>query len=161
MKLLITGLLCALLLIAAALPAFATEEDDDMEESHGYYLSTMLDLPWDQAHEKVTAALKDQGFSVLTEIDMQAKFKEKLDKDIPPYLIMGACGAGFAYRAWEIDDHIGVMLPCNVVLHEEVDGQIEVMIRDPRGLSQFDPNLAAIAEEVYGKMVAVIAALEA
>jgi uncharacterized protein (DUF302 family) len=146
------------LAIVLLAPAYAAEET--AEEGSDFYFSKMLELPFDEAKSKVTDALKAQGFAVLTEIDMRAKFKEKLGKDIPRYLILGACGAGFAYKAWEINDHVGVMLPCTVVLHEEADGEVEVLIRNPRGLVAFDPELEPVAEEVYGKMQAVLAALE-
>jgi uncharacterized protein (DUF302 family) len=156
---LLRGLTLLLFMLALALsaPALADEEDEEMSE--GFYLETALNVPFAEAKQKVTDALAAQGFAVLTEIDFQAKVKEKLNKDIPPYTILGACGAGFAHRAWEINDHVGVMLPCTVVLEYEDEDVTEVLFRDPRGLAQFDPDLAPIGEEVYDKLVAVIAAL--
>jgi uncharacterized protein (DUF302 family) len=153
---LLTLALCALALTTAAL----AEEETGMEEAGSEFMleAELHGVTFAQAKEKVVAALKDQGFAVLTEIDLQAKFKEKLGEDIPAYTILGACGPGFAHRAWEINTHVGVMLPCTVVIEEEGD-EIEVLIRDPRGLAQFDPALKEIGEEVYVKMQAVIAAL--
>lgn len=153
-------IIVVLALTALALPAFADDDDEEEEMSEGFYLETVLnDVSFAEAKQRVTDALAAEGFAVLTEIDLQAKFKEKLDKDIPPYTILGACGAGFAHRAWEINDHIGVMLPCTVVIEQEDEDVIEVLFRDPRGLVEFDPALEPIADEVYAKIVAVIEAL--
>ena len=153
-------IIVGLALCALALPAAADEDHEEEEMSEGFYLETVLnDVTFAEAKQRVTDALTAQRFAVLTEIDLQAKFKEKLGKDIPPYTILGACGAGFAHRAWEINDHVGVMLPCTVVIEQEDEDVIEVLFRDPRGLAQFDPALAPIGEEVYTKLLAVIEAL--
>jgi uncharacterized protein (DUF302 family) len=132
----------------------------DSVTSGPFHFATSISLPFDEAKQQVTDALQVQGFSVLTEIDLQAKFKEKVDKDIPRYVILGACGAGFAYRAWEINDRVGVMLPCTVVVQERGENEVAVLFRDPRGLADFDPALEAIGDEVYGKLQAVIEALK-
>jgi uncharacterized protein (DUF302 family) len=79
---------------------------------------------------RVVEALKAQGFGVLTEIDVQRTFKQKIDVDFKPYLILGACNPRFAYRALSADDDIGLLLPCNVILKQESDG-VEVSIQDP------------------------------
>ncbi|MDQ3023731.1 MAG: DUF302 domain-containing protein, partial [bacterium] len=150
--------LLLILLGMLTLPLFAAEEAEEMEAGEEYYLEAELTVPFAEAKTLVTAALAAQGFTVLTEIDLQAKFKEKLNQDIPPYTILGACGPGFAHRAWEINTHVGVMLPCTVVLEQEGD-VVEVLFRDPRGLAQFDPALAPLGEEVYLKIKAVIEAL--
>jgi len=122
------------------------------------HLSRTVPRPFEEAKAAVIEALQAQGFSVLTEIDLQAKFKEKVDKDIPPYVILGACGAGLAYRAWEVDPLVGVHLPCNVSLRG-VYGGTEVLIRDPRSMSQFSDGIALIEPEVSTKLQAVLDAL--
>jgi uncharacterized protein (DUF302 family) len=156
-----TLVLTLLSLVAFVLPAQCNGADEEtVVEDPSFYLETTLALPWDDARAKVEAALVEQKFAVLTEIDLQAKFKEKLDVDIPRYVLLGACGAGFAHKAWEINPHVGILLPCTVVLRENEAGDVHVLMRDPRGLAQFDDELALIGEEVYGKMQAVIAALE-
>jgi uncharacterized protein (DUF302 family) len=126
---------------------------------HKFYLSTQLSGSFADARTRVIEALGAQGFSVLTEIDLQAKFKEKVDKDIPQYIILGACGAGFAYRAWEIDPDIGVLLPCTVCLREEADGRTSVLIRNPQEMMHYNETLQPIADEVYVKMRAVVESL--
>lgn len=95
---------------------------------HG--MSTVVKGSFDEVKEKVVASLKDQGFGILTEIDMQKTLKNKLDVDIEPYLIMGACNAKLANRALSADRSIGLLLPCNVVLRE-TDHSVEVSIQDP------------------------------
>jgi uncharacterized protein (DUF302 family) len=160
-KLFVFLTLMMLALLAVAAPVLAEEEEgEEMEEAgEEYYLEAELHgVTFAEAKDRVVAALQAQGFAVLTEIDLQAKFKEKLGEDIPAYTILGACGAGFAHRAWEINTHVGVMLPCTVVIEEEGD-EIEVLFRDPRGLAEFDPALQGIGDEVYTKIQAVIAAL--
>jgi uncharacterized protein (DUF302 family) len=95
-----------------------------------YGMSIKLNGTLEGVKERVVEALKAQGFGVITEIDMQKTIKAKLGVDFKPYLIMGACNPHFAYRALSVDESIGLLLPCNVVLKQDPDG-VEVSIQDP------------------------------
>ncbi|MBE1494056.1 uncharacterized protein (DUF302 family) [Amycolatopsis lexingtonensis] len=97
-----------------------------------YDLSTTLDLPYEKAVDAVRAALKDQGFGVLTEIDVQATMREKLGADMEPYVILGACNPPLAHRALEADRMIGLLLPCNVVVRADGDDRSLVQALDPQ-----------------------------
>jgi uncharacterized protein (DUF302 family) len=115
-----------------------------------YYLSRTVDATFDQVVQRVTAALKEEGFGVLTDIDVQATLKSKLGADVPPYRVLGACNPSFAHQALQIEDKLGVLLPCNVIVRDAGDGQTEVAAIDP--VASMDrtgnPELASIAEEV-------------
>jgi uncharacterized protein (DUF302 family) len=115
-----------------------------------YHFSTTLSGSFDDAIETVTAALKEKGFGVLTTIDVQKAMKEKIDKDMNPYTILGACNPGFAYKALQEENKIGTMLPCNVVVQQLDDGGIEVSAVDPMASMQGvgNANLGAIAGDV-------------
>ena len=95
-----------------------------------YYLNKTVAVPFEQAEEKIREKLKEVGFGVLTEIDMQATMKRKLDKDLPKYKILGACNPNFAWNAIQTEEKIGIMLPCNVTLIEKGD-KTDVSIMDP------------------------------
>ena len=95
-----------------------------------YYLSKILNIPFNEAETKVTEALKAEGFGILTEIDVKATLKSKLDVDFRPYKIFGACNPSLAHAALQSDDKIGTMLPCNVILQQIEDG-VEVAAIDP------------------------------
>ena len=99
-------------------------------------LQTRLDLPMDAAVEKVTAALKEEGFGVLTEINVQATLKQKIDVDFRPYRILGACNPRLAHQALSADLDVGLMLPCNVVVYEDNGGTM-VQIADPEAMMGF------------------------
>lgn len=122
-----------------------------------YYISTKLDKPFEEAIEEVTEALKEEGFGVLTEIDVKSTLKEKLDVDFKKYQILGACNPGFAYKALQSEDKIGTMLPCNVIV-EESNGGVEVSAVNPLASMQAieNPALEEIAEEVRGLLEKVI-----
>src|SRR5579859_5052667 len=95
-----------------------------------YGFGKNVDLPYEEAIERTKAALKTQGFGVLTEIDVKKTMKEKLDADFQPYIILGACNPQLAHKALTAESEIGLLLPCNVVVHQEDDGS-RVMVMDP------------------------------
>jgi uncharacterized protein (DUF302 family) len=123
-----------------------------------YYFSVTLDLPFEQAIARVTEQLKKEGFGVLTEIDVKATLKKKLDVDFRNYRILGACSPPFAHRALQAEDKIGTMLPCNVIVQERSEGGVEVAAVDPIASMQAidNPDLAGIAMQVRAKLKQVI-----
>ena len=123
-----------------------------------YYYSKIVDLSFDEAVLQVTEQLKKEGFGVLTEIDVKATLKKKLDVDFRNYKILGACNPPFAYRALQSERMIGTMLPCNVIVQEVGEGNTEVTAIDPVASMQAikNPELASIAEQVRGKLKSVI-----
>ena len=96
-----------------------------------YHISKTLTLPFDEAVAATVAALQTHGFGVLTDIDVQATLKKKLDVAFHPYRILGACNPKMAYQALGIEDKIGTMLPCNVIVQQHEDGKVEVSAVDP------------------------------
>jgi uncharacterized protein (DUF302 family) len=123
-----------------------------------YYFSTLTDLNYEDAIVKTTEELKKAGFGVLTEIDVKATLKKKIDADFPKYIILGACNPQFAHKALLSEEHIGAMLPCNVVVRENTAGQTEVFAVDPVASMRAVDNadLAPVAQEVQQKLKAVI-----
>ena len=123
-----------------------------------YHCSKTIKLPFDDAIVRVTEALKDKGFGILTEIDVQATLKKKLNVDFRRYIILGACNPPFAYEALKLEDKIGTMLPCNVIVQERADGAIEVSAVDPMASmgAVGNPALAVIAEQVQAKLKKVL-----
>lgn len=123
-----------------------------------YYLSKTVDLAFDDAVARVTEELKKEGFGVLTEIDMQATLKKKLDVDLHPYKILGACNPPFAYKAVQTESHIGLLLPCNVIVQDAGNGRTEVAAIDPVvSMSKVDnPALEPVAQEVRARLQRVI-----
>lgn len=126
-----------------------------------YYFARMLDTSFDEAVSRATEALKAQGFGVLTEIDIAATFKKKLDVDFRPYRILGACNPSFAHKALSAEDKIGTMLPCNVIVQQHDDGRIEVAAVDPVAsmMGVGNPDLGSIAGEVREKLKTAIESL--
>ena len=128
----------------------------------GYGFGTTLDTSFAEAVEKTTAALKDEGFGVLTTIDVKATMKEKLDLDREPYMILGACNPTLAHRALEAEPEIGLLLPCNVIVHEQ-DGKTVVSIVDPNamlGVAPGNADLQNVAAEASERLRRVVVALE-
>ena len=123
-----------------------------------------LDTPYEAAVEQVTAALKEQGFGVLTEIDVKATMKKKLDVDFKKYVILGACNPPLAHRALSAEPAIGLLLPCNVIVYEdEAQGGSVVSLVDPIAMLGFvdNPALAPVAQEARTRLEKVAAALTA
>ena len=123
-----------------------------------YYFSTIIEKSFGQVVSDVTEELKKEGFGVLTDIDVKATMKKKLDVDLKNYRILGACNPKFAYQALQKEDKIGTMLPCNVIVQELEDGNIEVAAIDPSASMQAVQNqdLQGVAEEVRKKLQSVI-----
>ena len=127
-----------------------------------YYYSTILNnITFNKAIEKVTDELQKEGFGVLTEIDIKATLKKKLDVDFYNYRILGACNAPFAYKALKAEDKIGTMLPCNVIVQEKESGIIEISAINPIVSMQavVNESLAPIALEIGDKLKRVLANL--
>jgi len=126
-----------------------------------YYLGKSLRIAFDEAVTRATDALKKEGFGVLTEIDVRETLKTKLGVDFPNYRILGACNPALAYEALTLENKVGTMLPCNVVIRDAGDGQTEVAAIDPVASMQAidNPELKSAAEQVRAKLERVIAAL--
>ncbi len=126
-----------------------------------YFTSKTVDLSYKQAIEKVTDLLKEEGFGVLTEIDVKDTLKKKLDVEFKKYKILGACNPEFAHKALRAEDKIGVMLPCNVIVEENEDGTVEVSAVNPVASMQAVSNdgLQPIADEVRKRLEKVISNL--
>ena len=127
-----------------------------------YGTTVVLDRPFDDVVAAVRVALSDQGFGVLTEIDVQATMKSKLDADLPPYLILGACNPPLAYRALQAEPSVGLLLPCNVIIRQTDQGTVVEAI-DPMTMVSIsgNPALQPIVDEVAGRLNAALAALAA
>jgi uncharacterized protein (DUF302 family) len=126
-----------------------------------YGFGKTIDGDMDEARGRVEAALKAEGFGVLTEINVQATFKKKLDLDFRPYLILGACNPTLASRAISGEPQIGLLLPCNVVLQQTEPGKVEVSMADPRAMFQFvdNPEVAPVADDAEARLRRALAAL--
>jgi uncharacterized protein (DUF302 family) len=115
-----------------------------------YYICKTVDKSFDSVIADVTARLKEQGFGLLTDIDVQATLKAKIGADMGKYRILGACNPRFAHEALKIEDKLGVLLPCNVIVRETPDQRVEVASIDPVGAMERtgNPALRSTAEEV-------------
>jgi len=123
-----------------------------------YFFNTVIDGDFDEVVTRTVAALQEEGFGILSDIDVQAALKKKLDVDIDSYRILGACNPPYAYKALQLENKIGTMLPCNVVVRRMENGQIEVAAVDPVASMQAVDNeaLGEIAEEIRQKLKEVI-----
>ena len=126
-----------------------------------YFNTTLKEKDFNKAIDQVTAALKEEGFGVLTEIDVKETLKKKIDVEFKKYKILGACNPEFAHKALKSEDKIGVFLPCNVIVEENDHGEIEVSAVDPISSMQAAKNnaLEEIATEVQQKLRKIIASL--
>lgn len=122
-----------------------------------YALTVNVDLPFEQAIERVTALLADQGFGVLTTIDVSATLRKKLGVDTPPYTILGACNPGFAHQAVQAVEEIGVLLPCNVVVKQITPDRSRIFLTRVQGVFELvdAEGIDTIADEVSRRMQAV------
>lgn len=123
-----------------------------------YGLTATLNIPYEEAIEKATAALKDEGFGVLTEIDVKATLKKKINADFRRYVILGACNPNLAHQALQNELEIGLLLPCNVIVYETDEGESTVSIVDPMsmmGVTQ-NENLNNVANEANARLTRVI-----
>ncbi len=119
-----------------------------------YFNKTLTNLTFDEVVDKTTQALKEEGFGILTEIDIKTTLKNKLDVDFPNYKILGACNPAFAHKALLAENKIGTMLPCNVIVRETENGSIEVAAVDPitSMIGVKNEDLGEIADEVRNKL---------
>jgi len=129
--------------------------------SSNYTFGKKLNIDFDQAIDLVKQALSEEGFGVLTEIDVSATMKKKLDLDMKPYRILGACNPNLAYQAIEADPSIGALLPCNVVVRKNEDDIVYVEFMDPESVLGIvnDPKISATGKEVKAKLERVMNAL--
>jgi len=124
-----------------------------------YFFNKVLEnTSFNEALEKIAIELKKEGFGVLTEIDVKETLKNKIDVDFKKYKILGACNPHFAYKALTAEDKIGVFLPCNIIVQEHENGEVEVAAVDPIAsmISVNNPALGSLAEEVQQKLKRVI-----
>lgn len=123
-----------------------------------YYMATKLQVPFDDAIARTEAALKTEGFGVISRIDIQQTLKSKIDVDFRPYTILGACNPALAHEALLVEDKVGLMLPCNVIVQQSGTGEVEVAAIDPVASMQSidNPELMRAAHAVQEKLSRVI-----
>jgi len=129
-----------------------------MEKLKEYAFSTVLETSFEDAVDRIKDALKEEGFGVLTEIDVKTTFKKKLNKDFRKYVILGACNPPFAFRTLETDLDVGLLLPCNVIVYETDEKKAYIAAINPVSALKVikKENLKQIAKEVSGKLEKVI-----
>jgi len=141
------------------MPAFDRAQEMDMQSRYGF--GKEVALGFDAALARVTEVLAKEGFGILTEIDVAATMKKKLDRDMPPYRILGACNPAFAHQAIAAEPSIGLLLPCNVVVRQDAAGAVHVEFLDPQ--TMFDlvgtPEVAPVAAEVRARLARAMDAL--
>jgi uncharacterized protein (DUF302 family) len=169
-----TKALPLIIIIAASLLIFSCQQGEQTKELPAdtaemlkgniepYYFAKTLKGEYDTIVEKVTAALKAEGFGIITSIDVQQTMKKKLDIDYHKYLILGACNPEFAHKALEFEDKIGTMLPCNVVIQETGEDEYEVAAVNPVAsmMAIDNPDLSEVAIKVRGKLEKVVESLK-
>ena len=123
-----------------------------------YYFARMFEASFEDAVSRTREALKAVGFGVISEIDVQKTLKSKIDVDFRPYLILGACNPAMAYEALQVEDKVGTMLPCNVVVQQLAEGRVEVAAIDPVASMQAigNPALTEKAAEIAAKLQSVL-----
>ena len=126
-----------------------------------YFAKTLSGTTFDDAIAQVTRVLQEEGFGILTEIDVKATMKKKLDRDFRDYRILGACNPTMAWQALQAEDRIGTMLPCNVIVQQRDNGDVEVAAVDPVASMRAvdNPDLADVAADVRDRLRRVIDAL--
>lgn len=126
-----------------------------------YYFEKVVSTDYDETVEAVTVALKVEGFGVLSDIDVQDTLKKKINADVRKYRILGACNPPFANKAIHIEENVGLMMPCNVVIQETADGKIKVSAINPKNAMGAigNDNLAELANEISEKLERVIEGL--
>jgi uncharacterized protein (DUF302 family) len=157
----VVAILSVMLLAASA---FAQETEMQTAEITKLQYGYERELPgvsYEDALEKVTTALQDKGFGILTEIDVTATMKKKLDKDYPNYKILGACNPVLADRALTADIYMGLLMPCNVVVREQENGTIAVSVMNPQVMGSMSdhPDLKAVADEAEALVKQVLESL--
>jgi uncharacterized protein (DUF302 family) len=123
-----------------------------------YYIGKTVEMEFDQAIDAITSSLKEQGFGIITDINMSATLKKKIDKDIPSYRILGACNPGLAYEAVLMEPQIGTMLPCNVAVRQLENNKVEIAVIDPVAsmLAVENKELDAFAKNVQAKLTVAV-----
>ena len=126
-----------------------------------YYINKTTNYNFDEAVDKITLALKEQGFGIITEIDMKNTLKNKLNVDIRKYKILGACNPQFAHKALQEEEKIGILLPCNVTISEQENGKVDVAVMDPAvAMSVVDnKKMGPLANEVKERLQKALAAI--
>ena len=129
--------------------------------SSEFGFGTVVDSTFDEAIENVTAKLSEEGFGVLSDIDVAAKMKEKLGKDMPRYRILGACNPALAYQAISAVDDIGLLLPCNILVREDADANVHVDFMDPVSVMSLvkDPGVEPLENDVKDRLQRVMESL--
>lgn len=129
--------------------------------SSDFGFGKVVETPFDVAIENVTAELEKEGFGILSDIDVAAKMKAKLDEDMPGYRILGACNPALAFQAISAVDDIGLLLPCNVLVREDKEGRVHVDFMDPESVLALvnDPGVTPLAQDVKSRLQRVLAAL--